>query len=130
MKIQKLCQSIIGYLGDKEFNRRYTYDVVFYIRGRYFVIKNVELDYYNYIWNMTVVDPATTEYTQLNNFPSAGKLLDRYRHYKNRFINLLNKDVIIHYIGNGYKYPISLSGLSIKGMRADESNSQLIFYFE
>ena len=94
------------------------------------MIEKLDFDYYNYIWNMTVIDPVITEYTQLNRVPSAGKLLDRYNHYKNRFNNLLNKDVIIHYIGNGYKYPVSLSGLAIKGMRADERNSQLIFYFE
>lgn len=132
MKMDSLLNQITRRLEDVHFQRSNAYEVVFYIRGRYYVIRTMKLDYYKYEWNLSLMEVGSEEYNHRHVGDSLrlSDILLKQKAYNGRFQNLLHKKVNFVFKNYGYIYHLSIVGLMIKGIRTDESNSQLIFYFE
>ena len=132
MRMTSLLNQITRKLGEEHIQRSNAYEIVFYIRGRYYVIRNMKLDYYNYEWNVSLMEVGSEEYNNryVGDTLRLNELLSLKKSYENRFQNLLHKKVNFVYKNYGYTYILLAVGLMIKEMRVDESESQIVFYFE
>lgn len=132
MKMNELLKQITSILDEEQMNGNNIYEVVFYIKGRKYVIRNMKLDYYKFEWNLSLMEVGSEEYNHrfYNDTIKLYDMLKRGNYYLHRFQNLLHKKVNFVYRNYGYTYHLYMTGLKIKGKSVSEYDSQITFYFE